>query len=206
VFAFLFGLSMDYKVFILARMREAYDATGSTRTAVIEGIGRTGRLVTSAALILVLSVVAKSTGPQTDIKILATGLAAGIGVDATIVRCLLVPAPVGLFGRYNWWLPAWAARLIRVAPSPLKDRASAPRFRRSSDGCGVEHVADPAHGPDVVWGAGSPLDLLSQSQDIDGEGPGIAAECGTPYRLQQLGTGQQVVGVLQQRLEETELE
>ncbi|WP_137814924.1 MMPL family transporter [Gandjariella thermophila] len=119
VFAFLFGLSIDYEVFILARMREGYDATGSTRAAVVTGIGRTGRLVSSAALILTLSFVAMATTPQTDIKILATGLGVGILVDATVVRCLLVPALVGLFGRYNWWLPVWAARVLRVPPSPL---------------------------------------------------------------------------------------
>jgi putative drug exporter of the RND superfamily len=119
VFAFLFGLSMDYEVFILARMRENFDRTGDTRSAVIEGIGRTGRLVTSAALILVLSFLAMSTGPETDIKILATGLGAGILVDATLIRCILVPALVSLFGSYNWWLPASAARILRVAPSPL---------------------------------------------------------------------------------------
>jgi RND superfamily putative drug exporter len=120
VFAFLFGLSMDYEVFILARMRESYDRTGDTRAAVVEGIGRTGRLVTSAALILVLSFLAMSTGPETDIKILATGLGVGILVDATLIRCLLVPAFVSLFGAYNWWLPGWAARLLRVKPSPLR--------------------------------------------------------------------------------------
>jgi putative drug exporter of the RND superfamily len=119
VFAFLFGLSTDYEVFILARMRESYDRTGDTRAAVIEGIGRTGRLVTSAALILVLSFLAMSTAPETDVKILATGLGAGILVDATLIRCLLVPAFVSLFGAYNWWLPGWAARLLRVEPSPL---------------------------------------------------------------------------------------
>jgi RND superfamily putative drug exporter len=119
VFAFLFGLSMDYEVFILARMREGFDRTGDTHSAVIDGIGRTGRLVTSAALILVLSFLAMSTGPETDIKILATGLGAGILVDATLIRCLLVPALVSLFGSYNWWLPAPAARILRVAPSPL---------------------------------------------------------------------------------------
>jgi RND superfamily putative drug exporter len=119
VFAFLFGLSMDYEVFILARMREAYDRTGDTRAAVVEGIGRTGRLVSSAALILVLSFLAMSTGPMTDLKVLATGLGAGILVDATLIRCLLVPALVSLLGAYNWWLPAWAARLLRVDPSPL---------------------------------------------------------------------------------------
>jgi len=84
VFAFLFGLSMDFEVFILARMREAYDTTGSTTTAVTTGITRTGRLVTSAALILFLSFVAMSTAPQTDIKILATGLGAGILIDTTL--------------------------------------------------------------------------------------------------------------------------
>ena len=94
-----------------------YDATGDTRAAVIEGIGRTGRLVTSAALILVLSFLAMSTGPETDIKILATGLGAGILVDATLIRCLLVPALVSLFGDYNWWLPG-ARPLGCCEPSP----------------------------------------------------------------------------------------
>ena len=75
--------------------------------------------MTSAALILVLSFVAMTATPQTDVKILATGLAAGILVDATIVRCLLVPALVALFGRYNWWLPRWMATILRVEPSPL---------------------------------------------------------------------------------------
>jgi putative drug exporter of the RND superfamily len=131
VFAFLFGLSMDYEVFILARMRETYDATGSTRQAVIVGIGRTGRLVSCAALILMLSFLSMSTSPGTDIKVLATGLGVGILVDATLIRCLLVPAFVGLFGGYNWWLPGWAARLLRVEPSPL--RAAEPARLENTD-------------------------------------------------------------------------
>jgi RND superfamily putative drug exporter len=117
VFAFLFGLSMDYEVFILARMREEYDATGSTDTAVVRGIGRTGRLVTSAALILFLAFVSLASGPETEIKVLATGLAAGILLDATVIRALFVPAVVSLFGRWNWWLPRMPARLLRVEPS-----------------------------------------------------------------------------------------
>jgi RND superfamily putative drug exporter len=117
VFAFLFGLSMDYEVFILARMREEYDKTGSTDTAVIRGIGRTGRLVTSAALILFLAFVSLASGPETEIKVLATGLAAGILLDATVIRALLVPAVISLFGRWNWWLPHAPARLLRVEPS-----------------------------------------------------------------------------------------
>jgi putative drug exporter of the RND superfamily len=118
VFAFLFGLSMDYEVFILARMREEYDRTGSTNEAVIRGIGRTGRLVTSAAIILFLAFVSLASGPETEIKVLATGLAAGILLDATIIRALFVPAVVSLFGRWNWWLPKMPARLLRVEPSP----------------------------------------------------------------------------------------
>jgi putative drug exporter of the RND superfamily len=117
VFAFLFGLSMDYEVFILARMREEYDNTGSTDTAVVRGIGRTGRLVTSAALILFLAFVSLASGPETEIKVLATGLAAGILLDATVIRALLVPAVISLFGRWNWWLPRMPARLLRVEPS-----------------------------------------------------------------------------------------
>jgi putative drug exporter of the RND superfamily len=117
VFAFLFGLSMDYEVFILSRMREEFDATGDTRTAVVRGIGRTGRLVTSAALILFLAFVSLASGPGTDLKMFATGLAAGVLLDATVIRALLVPAVVSLFGRWNWILPRRPARLLRVEPS-----------------------------------------------------------------------------------------
>jgi RND superfamily putative drug exporter len=117
IFAFLFGLSMDYEVFILARMREEYDRTGSTEQAVITGIGRTGRLVTSAALILFLTFVAMASSPGTDLKMFATGLGAGILLDATVIRALIVPAVIALMGRWNWWLPHWPARLLRVEPS-----------------------------------------------------------------------------------------
>jgi RND superfamily putative drug exporter len=118
VFAFLFGLSMDYEVFLLARIREEYDATGSTNEAVVRGVGRTGRLVTSAALILFLAFASMGSAPDTDVKVLATGLAAGIILDATVIRALLVPAVVSLFGRWNWILPPSAAKLLRVRPSP----------------------------------------------------------------------------------------
>jgi RND superfamily putative drug exporter len=134
IFAFLFGLSMDYEVFILARMREEYDATGDTGEAVVTGLGRTGRLVTSAALILFFAFAALASAPGTDIKVLGTALGVGILIDATIVRALLVPALVSLFGRWNWWLPEWLARLLRVEPSPLaakekQDPAPPPRHR-----------------------------------------------------------------------------
>jgi putative drug exporter of the RND superfamily len=123
VFAFLFGLSMDYEVFILSRMREEYDHTGNTDLAVVRAMGRTGRLVTSAALILFLAFVALGSTPQTIIRSFATGLAAGILLDATVVRMLLVPALVSLFGRWNWWLPTSFASLLRVRPSvPRQER------------------------------------------------------------------------------------
>ncbi len=127
VFAFVYGLSMDYEVFILSRMREEYDATGSTDQAVITGLARTGRLVTSAALILFLAMAALASAPFTFLKIFATGVGAGILLDATLVRSLLVPAIVSLLGRWNWWLPGWAARLLRVKPRDqhsLRARAS----------------------------------------------------------------------------------
>ena len=115
LFAFLFGLSMDYEVFILSRIREEYQATGSTPGAVVAGLGHTGRLVSSAALILALAFLAMSSTPATAVKILATGLGAGILIDATIIRCLLLPALVALFGRWNWWLPTRPARWRKTA-------------------------------------------------------------------------------------------
>jgi RND superfamily putative drug exporter len=116
IFAFLFGLSMDYEVFILARMREEYDKTGDTDSAVIAGLARTGRLVTGAALILFMAFLALTSSPGTDIKVFATALGIGILLDATIVRALLVPALVSMFGRWNWWLPSWAAKPLMVEP------------------------------------------------------------------------------------------
>ncbi len=121
-FAFLFGLSMDYEVFILARMREEYDVTGSTDDAVIAGLGRTGRLVTSAALVLFLAFLSLSSGPETLVKVFATGLAFGILLDATVVRMLLVPALVSLFGDWNWYLPDSVARFLRIQPSHISAR------------------------------------------------------------------------------------
>ena len=130
IFAFLFGLSMDYEVFILARMREEYDASGSTAEAVVIGLGRTGRLVTSAALILFFAFAALASAPNTDIKVLGTALGVGILIDATLVRALLVPALVSVLGRWNWWLPAGLARVLRVEPSPLAPGPRGPQHRR----------------------------------------------------------------------------
>ena len=115
-FAFLFGISMDYEVFILARMREEYDRTGSTKEAVIGSLARTGRLVTCAAVILAISFASLSSAPDITVEEIATGIGAGILVDALIVRTLLVPAFVAIMGRWNWWMPAGLARLLWISP------------------------------------------------------------------------------------------
>ena len=124
VFAFLYGLSMDYEVFILSRIREEYDELKETNGAVVEGIARTGRLVTSAALILFLAFLALSTGPGTDLKLFATALGFGILLDATIVRSLLVPALLSYFGKWNWWMPTWLERVLLVRPRDVAPAAA----------------------------------------------------------------------------------
>jgi RND superfamily putative drug exporter len=114
VFAFIYGLSMDYEVFILARIREEYERTGSTDEAVVRGMASTGRLVTSAALIVFLAFAAMSTADDLDVKMLATGLGAGVLLDALVVRSLLVPATVSWLGRWNWWMPDPLRRVLRL--------------------------------------------------------------------------------------------
>jgi putative drug exporter of the RND superfamily len=119
IFAFLFGLSMDYEVFMLSRMREAYDETGDTVQAISLGLARTGKLITSAALVLMFAFIVLSSSPGTDIKQFGIGLAAGIIFDATVIRALLVPAVMTIMGRWNWYLPDFAARLLFVRrPAP----------------------------------------------------------------------------------------
>src|SRR6478752_10592773 len=112
---------MDYEVFVLSRMREEYDKTHSTNQAVVNALSRTGRLVTSAAIILCISFASITLTPDVDIRVLAFGLAAGILLDATVIRSLLVPALVTLFGRWNWWMPEPLERFLRIAPRPALD-------------------------------------------------------------------------------------
>ena len=114
IFAFLFGLSMDYEVFMLTRIREAYDETGSTTKAIELGLAKTGKLVTSAALVLMFAFLVLSSTPGYEIKSLAIGLAAGIIFDATVIRALLVPALMRLMGEANWWMPKWLGVVLRI--------------------------------------------------------------------------------------------
>jgi RND superfamily putative drug exporter len=125
IFAFLYGLSMDYEVFMLSRIREAYDETGSTNKAIELGLARTGKLVTSAALVLMFAFLVLSTSPGYEIKPLAIGLAAGIIFDATVIRALLVPATMRLLGDANWWMPKWTGTVLRVRqPEPVPEIAA----------------------------------------------------------------------------------
>ena len=126
IFAFLYGISMDYEVFMITRIREAYDETRDTNRAISLGLARTGKLITSGAGVLMFAFFALSTGPGLDIKLFGIGLAAGVIIDATLIRLLLVPSSMQLLGRWNWWLPAWTANLLRTTPSPLEPKGAAP--------------------------------------------------------------------------------
>ena len=128
IFAFLYGLSMDYEVFMLTRIREAYDETGSTDKAIELGLARTGKLVTSGALILMFAFLVLSTSPGYEVKPLAIGIGAGIILDATVIRALLVPALMRLMGDWNWWMPSWTHTLLRV-PARSRRRRSQRRLR-----------------------------------------------------------------------------
>jgi RND superfamily putative drug exporter len=123
IFAFLYGLSMDYEVFMLSRMREAYDETRSTPRAIELGLARTGKLVTSAALILMFAFLVLSSSPGFEIKEFAIGLAAGIIFDATVIRALLVPSLMALLGKWNWWLPHWTRRALFIREERVPEPA-----------------------------------------------------------------------------------
>jgi len=119
LFAMLFGLSMDYEVFLVSRMRESWDHVPDNGRAVAHGLERTGRIVTAAAIIMVAAFSGFMVGSIVGLQEFGLGLAVAILLDVTLVRMVLVPSLMALLGRYNWWLPAGVARVFRVAPSPL---------------------------------------------------------------------------------------
>jgi len=128
LFAMLFGLSMDYEVFMVTRMREEWDNGRDNREAVAYGLERTGRIVTAAAIVMVAAFSGFVAGRIVGLQEFGIGLAVAIFVDATLVRALLVPSLMAIFGRYNWWLPATLARVVRVPESPL-ERPRRPALR-----------------------------------------------------------------------------
>ena len=124
LFAMLFGLSMDYEVFLVSRMREEWDKQHDNVAAVAAGLAKTGRLVTAAGIIMFAAFMGFVAGSLVGLQQFGFGLAAAIIIDVTIIRALLVPSVMKLFGRWNWWLPDWAARVARVKPSPLAPKSS----------------------------------------------------------------------------------
>ena len=133
-FAILFGLSMDYEVFLLSRIREEYDATGDNAESVARGLAGTGRVITSAALIMMAVFGSFIAFPSPLIKMVGLGLATAIVLDATVVRMVVVPAAMALMGRANWWLPGWLDRILpRVeveAAAPVAARRAAADSRK----------------------------------------------------------------------------
>jgi RND superfamily putative drug exporter len=129
MFAILFGLSMDYEVFLISRIREEYLKHGNTRRAVADGLAKTARVITAAAAIMVVVFLAFLAAPDVFLKLFGIGLASAIFLDATIVRMVLVPAVMQLLGNRNWWIPNWLERILprldveRVALSPTEGRA-----------------------------------------------------------------------------------
>ena len=112
MFAILFGLSMDYEVFLMTHIKEAWERTGDNRQAVIDGVAHTGRVITSAALIMVSVFFAFVINGDPTVKQFGVGMGVAVAVDATIVRCLLVPAVMTMLGRSNWWFPDWLDRIV----------------------------------------------------------------------------------------------
>ncbi|MFD0151125.1 MMPL family transporter [Streptomyces sp. NPDC055721] len=121
LFAILFGLSMDYEVFLLSRVREEYLRTGDNRTAIVEGVSGTARIITSAALIMVAVFLSFAVAEDPSTKMFGLGLATAIFIDATVVRMVLVPATMTLLGRTNWWLPRWLDRMLPHGPVGTDD-------------------------------------------------------------------------------------
>jgi RND superfamily putative drug exporter len=131
MFPILFGLSTDYEVFLISRIREEYDLGAETRVAVTRGLARTARVITAAAAIMVCVFLSVLLVGQIDVKQVGLGLGVAVLIDATIVRMVLVPAVMELLGRANWWLPGWLARILPVAeppaaPAPVPGRVEEP--------------------------------------------------------------------------------
>jgi len=112
LFAIVFGLSMDYEVFLLSRVREEWKRTGDSRTSVADGLAATAKVITAAAAIMVMVFGTFILEPDRVVKLMGVGLASAILLDATIVRMLLVPATMELLGDRNWWLPKWLDRIL----------------------------------------------------------------------------------------------
>jgi putative drug exporter of the RND superfamily len=166
LFALLFGLSMDYEVFLLTAVREEWDATGDNRAAVRAGLARTGRVITSAALIMVCVFASFVLHTDPVIKMFGLGMAAAVAVDATIVRGLLVPATMALLGRVNWWTP----RTVVTLP-PLPERSGLPGQVREDDDVVPVRAGGAGERLLLKGSVGSQADLLDRGPGTTSSGP-----------------------------------
>ena len=139
MFAILFGLSMDYEVFLISRIREEYLKDGDTRRAVADGLAKTARVITAAAAIMVVVFLAFLAAPDVFLKLFGIGLASAIFLDATLVRMVLVPAVMQLLGDRNWWIPDWLERILpRLdVERGRRPRRAAPRRRSAGPARGA---------------------------------------------------------------------
>jgi putative drug exporter of the RND superfamily len=128
MFTVLFGLSMDYEVFLLTRVRERWLVTGDATRSVVEGLAATGRVITSAAAIMVAVFTGFALDPDVTVKTTGLGMAVAVLIDATLVRMVLVPATMALLGRWNWWLPGWLDRTL-----PRRRHGAAVALAQSSE-------------------------------------------------------------------------
>jgi RND superfamily putative drug exporter len=184
MFCVAFGLSMDYEVFLLSRIKEEHDRTGDNEAAVAAGLEHTGRIVTAAALLLAVTFLSFATSGITFIKLFGLGLAMAVVMDATIVRATLVPAFMKLAGEANWWAPKPLRRLherIGLSELPPEDRVSGPR----------QPVGDGGHGGVVLDEEGvaalephelGTVDLTDEGVLVGGDGDAVVAAGGDQDR------------------------
>jgi RND superfamily putative drug exporter len=140
LFAVVFGLSMDYEVFLLSRIKEEYDRTGDNARAVADGVAATPRVITAAAAIMVCVFGAFVLGPDRALKLFGFGMAVAVLLDATVVRLVLVPATMELLGDRNWWIPRWLDRILPAIhvegrPSTLRQSSLTTGFPNRRSAC-----------------------------------------------------------------------
>jgi RND superfamily putative drug exporter len=138
MFVILFGLSMDYEVFLMSRIHEEFVATGDPRAATVRGLGLTARVITTAALIMMAVFLAYVSTPNPTIKLLGFGMAVAVLLDSTVVRCVLVPSIMELLGRAAWWLPSWLRWLPRINVEGAPPVSAAPARPATERGQGDE--------------------------------------------------------------------
>jgi RND superfamily putative drug exporter len=133
LFVILFGLSMDYEVFLRSRIRESYLKSGDNAAAVVSGLTSTARVITAAAAIMVVVFLSFCLTPDPGVKQVGLGLAVAVLIDATVVRLVLVPAVMEMLGKANWWLPRWLARVMPAPPQLSGDQATEPLLKTGNN-------------------------------------------------------------------------